>query len=194
MVASTDSLLTLLFIFYQTAAQKEEDDDDFWEEGNMVMFAYIWLAVLTLLLIIFIIVVIIVCCRVRRLQREYARLKKNEDYRPAVYDNPDLLATNQRREEDLIRREKEIDTKMAELSRRMSNYDTKPEWMNSMKPDQFLDYEVSTIERDASRRSKSGSEYGAMSKSAPDLFESSTADSNAARKNGSISQDELMNY
>ena len=126
-----------------------------------------------------------------RLNRDVKDLKKKNIYLAEVYKNPDLVGAHAAKERELSQREKDIDEKL----RQLSTYDPKPEWMSSMKPDQFVDYEVGTIQREASqRRSRnsgtSGADNAAFSK--PDLYENtSKADQT---HNGSLLHDEITMY
>ena len=111
------------------------------------MYAYIWLAILSGLFLILLICVCVLCGRVRRLRRDYARLKKTDAYTAThAYDN-DI----QRRTEALEERQRTLDQRQRELE---SNQ--QPDWVGTMKPDQDIEYEVSTIERQASTRNNRG--------------------------------------
>ena len=187
-------------IYTAPLASEDDDDDGFFEESDSLMYAYIWLLVLTVLLLIFFIILVVLCCRVRRLQRQYAQLKKTDAYAVNnAYVNTSLAATNEQRLKELNEREHQLNERERQLQRQDS---VKAEWMNSMKPDQFMDYEVSTIERDASqrhRRNNAGAGAAAanspITKSAPDLYEGTPEkDWNTGAHSTTLSREELVNY
>ena len=169
----------------------DDDDDDFFEEADTLMYAYIWLGVLTLLLLIFFIILMVLCRRTRRLQREYAQLKKNDNYSVNnAYVNTGLAATNEQRHKELNDREHALNEREAELKRQDSS-----KWMHSLKPDQFMDYEVSTIERQTSQRHRQNrsNNSAAMAQSAPDLYEGTAeADKLDGAQGGTLSQEDVM--
>ena len=121
-----------------------EEDPDFWEDPDTLLYAYIWLGILSAILLIFLLVICLLCSRVRRLKRDYARLKKSDAYTPNAFDN-DL----QRRTGVLEEKQRTLETRQRELEANQP-----PEWVGTMKPDQDIEYEVSTIERQASNRNK----------------------------------------
>lgn len=122
----------------------KEEDPDFFEEADTLMYAYIWLGVLSFLLLILLIVVCVLCSRVRKLERDYAKKKKTDTYTNSAYDS-DL----QRRTEALEEKQRTLDARQRELEANQP-----PEWVGTMKPDQDIEYEVSTIERQASNRGR----------------------------------------
>ena len=179
---------------YFPAAQVEET---MWEDPDMVFYLYIWLAVVTLLLIIVILILIGLCYLYQKLKKQelrYTSYKKDEDYLSNIYDNPELIGTNRKKPKPS---HEEGATNKDSLRHTVSNGEPKPEWMNSMKPENSFQYEVSTIEREASRKNRNKNiSTLSVNEAGAGLKSDSFSNNNTSFENGSlhVSKEELVNY
>ena len=166
----------------------------------MVFYLYIWLAVVTLLMIIAFLMLIGLCWlyyKLKNQEQRYSSYKKDDDYLSNVYDNPELIGTNRKKPKPSY--QEGANGGRESLKHSASYNEPKPEWMNSMKPEDSFNYEVGTIEREASRKNR------AKTVSASSMTETDTDRENnsmSLTKNNTsvdqrdinLSREELVNY